>query len=211
MQHWWKNLAGVKSHIMIYKRWHNEQIGKENQVFLSQPNSLPNSQLNLAALLLCYKTNNCLWVHSRAHYCFYITSKNLRQVKDIAILISGTQLLSLPLGLRDWGSFWGRGLFPHRNQQVYLCIPAGQLRLLKSQTSQISLLSQESFEFQPTISYWTLEVIKCHSVAMVLAPGTLCVPGKLRWYRKNHGSVSLSGNQAGVNEVWQNLDAIWNR
>lgn len=99
---------------MIYKRWHNEQIGKENQVFLSQPNSLPNSQLNLAALLLCYKTNNCLWVHSRAHYCFYITSKNLRRVKGIAILISGTQLLSLPLGLRDWGSFWGWGLFPHR-------------------------------------------------------------------------------------------------
>lgn len=52
-----------------------------------QPNSLPKSQFNLATLLLCYKMNNCLWVHSQAHYCFYITSKNLRQAKDIALLI----------------------------------------------------------------------------------------------------------------------------
>lgn len=52
-----------------------------------QPNSLPKSQHYLALLLLCFKMNNCLWVHSQAHYCFYITSKNLRWAKDIALLI----------------------------------------------------------------------------------------------------------------------------
>lgn len=51
------------------------------------PSALSKPQFNLATLLLCYKMNNCLWVHSQAHYCFYITSKNLRQAKDRALSI----------------------------------------------------------------------------------------------------------------------------
>lgn len=51
------------------------------------PSPLSKPQFNLGALLLCYKMNNCLWVHSQAHDCFYITSKNLRRGKDIALSI----------------------------------------------------------------------------------------------------------------------------
>lgn len=78
----------VRSHLAIYSRWHSEQIGKRKTRSPSrQPNSLPKSQFNLATLLLSYKMNNCLWVHSQAHYCLSSTSKNLRQAKDTALLI----------------------------------------------------------------------------------------------------------------------------
>lgn len=78
----------VRSHLVIYWRWHSEQIGeKKTRSPFHQPNSLSKSQSNLAALLLCYKMNNCLWVHSQAHDCLYITSKNLRQAKDRALWI----------------------------------------------------------------------------------------------------------------------------
>lgn len=51
------------------------------------PGALSKPQFNLAIRLLWCKMNNCLWLHSQAHYCFYITSRNLRQAKDIALSI----------------------------------------------------------------------------------------------------------------------------
>lgn len=86
MCRWWENGGqepfGDKLMMTQWARW-QEKIKSPYR----QPHSLPKSQFNLATLLLCYKMNNCLWVHSQAHYCFYITSKNLRQAKDIALLI----------------------------------------------------------------------------------------------------------------------------
>lgn len=127
-KHWWE-VCG-QDHVAIYRRWHNEPIGQKNQISLSQPNSLPNSQLNLATLLLCYKTDNCLWVHSQAHHCFYITAKNLRRVK-IKPYWSQKLCISSPHGILDWGSFRALGLFPHINclRQVYLYLQAGWLWL----------------------------------------------------------------------------------
>lgn len=138
--------SAVKSLVVIYRRWYNEPIGKKNQISLAQPNSLPNSQLNLAVLLLCYKTDNCLWVHSPAHYCFYMTAKNLRRVK-IEPYWSQKLCISSPHGILDWGSLWGLGLFPHINYlwQICLYIQARWLWLPASGNFKISLLIQEPF------------------------------------------------------------------
>lgn len=86
MFHWWENEGQEPpGDILMMTQWARWQEKKKSPY--RQPNSLPKSQFNLATLLLCYKMNNCLWVHSQAHYCFYITSKSLRQAKDIALLI----------------------------------------------------------------------------------------------------------------------------
>lgn len=95
-----------------------------------QPNSLPKSQLSLALLLLCYKMNNCLWVHSQAHYCFYITSKNLRWAKDIALLIvlrNSTFPSRKESLLKAHFEDRSQSLTEDCLQQVYLPIRAGSL------------------------------------------------------------------------------------
>lgn len=177
----------------------HEQIGKKNQIFLSQPNSLPNSQLNLAALLLCYKTNNCLWVHSRAHYCFYITSKNLRQVKDIAILISETQLFSLPHGILNWGSFWEREIFLYRKLSP-TSLPAYPGRTtLATQITDFSNQPSESRTLWVLTHHLLLNLrgYKMSHFCDVFSSGySMCPPRNLRRCGKKPGSGGLSGNQA---------------
>lgn len=201
----------VKSHVVIYRRWHNEPTGKKNQISLSQPNSLPNSQLNLAALLLCYKTDNCLWVHSRAHYCFNITSKNLRRVK-IEPYWSQKFCISSPHGILDWGSFWGMGLFSHINylRQVYLYIQAGWLWLPASGNFKIGLLIQEPFTglshhlLQDLRSYKMSQCADAFSSRYSVLSVSQGTPDGTR--RSLGQSISESGLR--TTETWSNLDDI---
>lgn len=124
-----------------------------------QPNSLPKSQFNLAVLLLCYKMNNCLWVHSQTHYCFYITSKDLRQAKDIALLIvlrdstfpsHKESMLKVHLG--------DRSQIEDQLQQTYLHIRAGLQECLVLGILKSVFWTEDCFCSSPPDSYRTLEL-----------------------------------------------------
>lgn len=83
---WWKNW-GPEPPGDLLKMDMVHALARKARSPYRLPSALSKPQFNLAVLLLCCKMNNCLWVHSQAHYCFYITSRNLRQAKDIALSI----------------------------------------------------------------------------------------------------------------------------